>query len=67
MANTLASVALAHLKRLAPQVVTVKFNEVEGVQENVRVIAPIPQPVKRRHAVVATSNGLAIDDAGAGA
>ena len=56
---------LAHLKRLAPQIVTVKLDQVEGVQENVRVIAPVPEPVKRRHAVMATSNGLAINDAGA--
>ena len=29
-------------------------------------ITAVPQPVKRRHTVVATSNGLAMDDAGAG-
>jgi hypothetical protein len=37
---------LAHLKRLAPQVVTFKLDQVEGIQEDVRVVAPVTEPVK---------------------
>jgi hypothetical protein len=49
----------------APQVVAAQLDKVEGVQEHVAIMAPIPNPVERRHAVLVTGDGLAVDDAGA--
>src|SRR5262249_8692030 len=54
---------LATLDGLAPQVITIKLNEIEGVEEYAPVIAPVAQPVKYRQAVVVASYGLAIDQA----
>src|SRR5262245_41153516 len=43
---------LAMLDRLAPQVITIKLNEVEGVEEHAPVIAPVAQPVEHRQAII---------------
>src|SRR5215510_9494768 len=56
---------LADLKRVAPQVVTVQLDEVEGVEEYARVSALVPDEIERGHAIVIASDSLAIDDAGA--
>jgi hypothetical protein len=54
---------LADLKRITPQVVAIQFNEVEGVEERVAIMTSIADTVERRDAVVATNNGLSIDNA----
>src|SRR5258707_4363371 len=53
------------LDGLAPQVIAVKLDQVEGVQEHARVVAAIADAVEARHAVVAAAHRLAVDDAGA--
>src|SRR5438552_9887872 len=58
---------LADLKRIAPEVIAVQFNEVESVEEDTAVVAVVANEIERRHAVVATNNGLPIDDACPGA
>jgi hypothetical protein len=54
---------LADLKRIAPEVVAVQFNEVEGVKEGVTVMASVADTVERGNAVIVTHNRLPIDDA----
>src|SRR5262249_53857182 len=56
---------LADLKRIAPQVVAVQFNEVEGVEEYALVSALVPDETERGHAVVIAGDSFAVDDAGA--
>src|SRR5262249_31597605 len=55
----------ADLKRIAPQVVAVQFNEVEGVEEDALVSALVPDEIERSNAVVIAGDSFAIDDAGA--
>jgi hypothetical protein len=47
-----------------PQVIAVKFDQVEGVKEDVPVLAAVAQPVEHRQAVAVTGNRLAVDQAG---
>ena len=54
---------LAHLKRIAPQVVPVQLDQVESVEEGTVVVAVVANEIERRHAVVVASNRLPIDDA----
>src|SRR5262249_38420139 len=54
---------LAHLKRIAPQIVAVQFDEVEGVEEDALVSALVPDEVERGQAVVIAGDGFAVDDA----
>ena len=56
---------LADLKRIAPQVVSVQFDEVEGVEEYALVGALVTDEPERGNAVVIAGNSLAVDDAGA--
>ena len=58
---------LTHRERIAPQVVAIKLDQVEGVEEHGRIVLPIPNAVERRDPVIAACNRLAIDDAGVGA
>ena len=58
---------LADLKRIAPQVVTVQLDQVEGVQKHAVVSAVVTDEIERGNAVVIAGNSFAIDDAGAGA
>ena len=44
---------LAHCERIAPQVITVKLDQVERIEEHARVVPPIPDAVERRDPVVA--------------
>jgi hypothetical protein len=46
-----------------PQVIAVKFDQVEGVKEDAPVIAPVAQPVEHRQAIPITGNRLAVDQA----
>src|SRR6516162_4424751 len=56
---------LAHFQGITPQVVAVQFDEVEGVEEGVTVMASVADTVERGNAVIVASNRLPIDDAGA--
>ena len=55
---------LAHRERVAPQIVAVEFDQVEGIEEHARVVALVPDAVERRDPVVTTGDRLAVDDAG---
>ena len=59
----LGEYCLAALDRLVPQVIAVKFDQVEGVKEDAPVIAPVAQSVEARHAVRITGDRLAVDEA----
>jgi len=37
---------LAHCERVAPQIVAVEFDQVEGIEEHARVVTPIPDAVE---------------------
>jgi hypothetical protein len=54
---------LADLKRITPQVVTVQFDEVEGVEEYALVSAVVTNEIERGNAIVVASDSFAIDDA----
>jgi hypothetical protein len=56
---------LATLERITPQVVTVQFDQVEGVQENASVIVAVANAIERSDAIVITGNRVPVDDAGA--
>ena len=56
---------LATLQRIRPEIVTVQFNQVEGVQENAFVMVPVANAIERRDAIVITSDCFPVDDAGA--
>jgi hypothetical protein len=53
---------LAHSQRITPQVVTVQLDQVEGVEEDASVIAPVADAVEVRHTVLVAAHGLAVDD-----
>src|SRR5262249_56978541 len=56
---------LADFKRIAPEVVAVQFNEVEGVQERAVIMAAVANEIERGNAVVIAGDSFAVDDAGA--
>ena len=56
---------LANLERIAPQVVAVQLNEIEGVEKGTVVVAVVANEIERGNAVVIAGNSLAVDDAGA--
>jgi len=49
------------MKRIAPQVVAVQLNEVEGVEEYAVVSAVVTDEIERSNAVVIAGDSLAID------
>src|SRR5215813_4608658 len=53
------------LQRIAPQVVAVLLDQVEGVKEYVLVSALVTDEIERGHAVVIAGDSFAVDDAGA--
>ena len=55
----------ADLKRIAPQVVAVQFDQVEGVEKDAVVSAVITNEIERSDAVVIAGDSFTIDDAGA--
>jgi hypothetical protein len=65
LARAEASVALLHLQRVAAQVVAVKLDQVEGVEEDACVMPPVADAVEARHAVVVAGDSFVVDDAGA--
>src|SRR5262249_5300874 len=54
---------LAHLQRIAPQVVAIELDQIEGVEEYASVSALVANKIERGHAVVVASYRFAIDDA----
>src|SRR5262249_2698417 len=58
---------LADLNRIAPQVVAVQLDQVEGVQERAVIMAAVANEIERGNALVIAGNRFATDDAGAGA
>src|SRR5262249_251684 len=54
---------LADLKRIAPQVVAVQLDEVEGIKKDAPVSALVPDEIERSNAVVIAGDSFAIDDA----
>jgi hypothetical protein len=65
LASTDASVALADFERIAPKVVAVQFDQVEGIEECLAVMPSVADAVEGRDAAVVASDSFAIDDAGA--
>ena len=57
--------SLAHRERFAPQVLAVKLDQVEGVEEDARVVVPIADAVKARDPVLSARHRLSVDEAGA--
>ena len=53
------------LQRIAPQIVAVQFDEVEGVEEYAVVSAVVTDEIERGNAVVIAGDSFAVDDAGA--
>ena len=53
----------ADLKRIAPQVVTVQFDEVERAEEYALVSAVVTDQIERGNAIVIAGDSFAIDDA----
>jgi hypothetical protein len=56
---------LAHFQRIAPQVVTLQFDQVECVDEDTVVVAVVANEIEQGNAVVIASDSFAIDNAGA--
>ena len=56
---------LADHKRITPAVVTVQFDEVEGVEEYALVSAVVADEIERGNAAVIASDSFAVDNAGA--
>ena len=56
---------LADLKRIAPQIVAVQLDQVEGVEEYALVSALMPDEIERGNAVVIADDSFTVDDAGA--
>src|SRR5947207_530021 len=56
---------LPTFKRMTPEIVAVKFDQIECVKEYAFVMAAVADAIERSNAVVITGNRLAVDDAGA--
>src|SRR5271166_5352661 len=54
---------LPHVEWVAPQVITVQLEQVEGVEEDACVMLAITDAVEVRDAVLAAGKRLAVDDA----
>jgi hypothetical protein len=54
---------LARLQRLAPQVLTIQFEEVKGVEKDMLARRLAPQPFEHREPVLIAGDRLAIDQA----
>jgi hypothetical protein len=55
--------SLAHCERFAAKIVAVKLDQVEGIEEDARVVPPIPDALERRHSIIATCHRFPVDDA----
>jgi len=55
---------LADLRWIAPEIVAVQFDQVEGVKKHAIVSAVVADEIERGNAVVIAGDSFAIDDAG---
>ena len=55
---------LADVQRLASEIIPVELDQVEGIEEHVRVVAPITDALEICDAVFTAGDRLPIDDAG---
>ena len=55
----------ADLKRIAPRVVAVELDQIEGVQERAVIMAAVANEIERGNAVVIAGDSFTVDDAGA--
>jgi hypothetical protein len=55
---------LAHLNRFPPKVRAVQLQQVEGVEECLGLVPPMPQELERSHSLLITTHHLAVDQAG---
>ena len=53
---------LADFKRIAPQVVAVQFDQVEGIEEDALVSAVVTDEIERGNAVVIACDSFAVDE-----
>jgi hypothetical protein len=51
-------------ERIAPEVVAVQLDQVEGPHKHVRVMVPVSDAIEQRDPVVATCDRLPVDDRG---
>jgi hypothetical protein len=56
---------LAHFQGIAPEVVAVQLDQVEGVQERAVIMAAVANEIERGNAILIAGDCLAVDDAGA--
>ena len=56
--------SLADLKRIAPQIVAVQFDQVEPIQEHAPIVPAVADVIERRNAVIPAGDGLSVHDAG---
>src|SRR5262245_43456582 len=59
--SRVASWRLRDLDRLAAEILAVQFEQVEGVQENPPVLAPVAQPVEHRQSVAVAGHRLPVE------
>ena len=56
---------LAHHERLAPKIIAIEFDQVEGIEEHRRVMAPVSDAIEGRDPILTAGHRLPIDDTGA--
>jgi hypothetical protein len=56
---------LAHGKRIAPHVIPVEFDQIEGPHKHVPIVPAVSNTVERGDAVIPTRDGFPVDNAGA--
>ena len=57
--------SLAHLKRLASQIVAIQLDQVEGVEKHAGVVSAVADAVERCEPVIIAGDSFPIDDTGA--
>ena len=55
---------LAHFERIAPKVIAVELDQVEGIKEHGVVMLPVPDAIEGCNSIVTAHDGFAVDDAG---
>jgi hypothetical protein len=55
---------LADLERVAPQVVAIQFDQIEGIDKDAAVMLAVADALQARHPLVGAGDRLPIDDAG---
>ena len=55
---------LPHNERIASNILAIKFDQVEGIQERAVTVVPMPDEVERCDAVITARDRLSVNDAG---